>query len=115
MGCFPFGQRPLRSRGGRIMNHVDRPNRRDDFLRLAAQESARLLAESRMSNTISSDATLCLPLHPDATGALYRIALAPWLFMLPGLLLILFAVGGRGPGDVPDRRRVVRRRRPGSL
>src|SRR5687768_2019223 len=63
-----------------------------DFRREAALESQRILAESGLSNPLNSESSLCLPNVGDATGSLYRIALVPWFFMLPGLLLFLFGI-----------------------
>jgi hypothetical protein len=63
-----------------------------DFRYEAAGESVRLLAGARLSNVLNSERSLCVPLAGDVTGQLYRIAVVPWLLLLPGVLLILFAV-----------------------
>jgi hypothetical protein len=64
----------------------------DDFRYCAGHESIRLLEEARLSNAFNSEESLCVPMPGDATGSLYRIAVVPWLFLLPGVLLILFAL-----------------------
>jgi hypothetical protein len=64
----------------------------DDFRFAAAEESVRLLKQARLSNPFNSESSLCVPLDGDATGKLYRVAVVPWLFLLPGLLLVLFGI-----------------------
>jgi hypothetical protein len=62
-----------------------------DFRDDAAEQSARLVSESRLVNVLDSATSLCLGVEgPDATGALYRIALIPWAWLLIALCVLLF-------------------------
>ncbi len=70
------------------MSVVD-PN---DFRSAAAEASVSLLRGSGKSNPLNFEGSLCVPNEGDATGSLYKIAVVPWLFALPGIVLVLGAL-----------------------
>jgi hypothetical protein len=68
------------------------PTVSSDFRSAAAEQSDRLLRDPDSAAALNAPSSLCVRLPGNATGALYRIAVVPWLWIAAGVLLFLFGV-----------------------
>lgn len=64
----------------------------DDFRQPAAAESARMVERAKPGNVLDCPTSLCLKEPGDATSALYRIAVLPWVWLIIAALTFLAGV-----------------------